>query len=89
MMDTRRPRRTTYPRDSRLLHINSNMSLMNLFLKEHEDSLSRDGAGLSQSATASETAETEELDENLLDDDDEDEEDAERRWKRNTREDEK
>merc|ERR1719507_2656659 len=54
-------------------------------LQEHEDSLSRDGAGLSQSATASETAETEELDENLLDDDDEDEEDAERSWKRNSR----
>ena len=45
--------------------------------------------GLNQSGAASETAETEELDENLLDDDDEDEEDAERSWKRNSREDEK
>ena len=89
MTDTLRPRRTTYPRDFRLIHINRIVSLLNLFLKEHEDSLSRDGAGLSQSATASETAETEELDENLLDDDDEDEEDAERSWKRNSREDEK
>ena len=60
-----------------------------MFLKEHEDSLSRDGAGLNQSGAASETAETEELNENLLDDDDEDEEDEERSWKRNPREDEK
>ena len=34
------------------------------------------------SEAASETAETEELNENLLDDDDEDEEDEERSWKR-------
>merc|ERR1719242_193885 len=53
-------------------------------LQEHEDSLSRDGASLSASGAASETAETEELNENLLDDDedeDEEDEDEERSWK--------
>ena len=62
-----------------------NLLTRDFFEQEHEDSLSRDGASLNVSGVseaASETAETEELDENLLDDDDEDEEDEERSWKR-------
>ena len=61
------------------------------FHQEHEDSLSRDGASLSASGAASETAETEELNENLLDDDedeDEEDEDEERSWKRKNNDDE-
>ena len=86
MTDTRRPRRITCPRGFRLLHLlQENLLTRVCFEQEHEDSLSRDGASLNVSGVseaASETAETEELDENLLDDDDEDEEDEERSWKR-------
>ena len=88
MTDTPRLRRITFPRDfrfPRFLEKDFPDKLECFVFQEHEDSLSRDGASLNASGlseAASEAAETEELDENLLDDDDEDEEDEERSWKR-------
>ena len=87
MMDTLHLKKIIFLQDSRLILI----ILINYYqckctLQEHEESLSRDGLSHSVSEVseaASETAETEELNENLLDDDEEDDaENEERSWKR-------